>query len=521
MMLIRRSLLHCRAFSTMLLLFSFGSLFAQKISGSIVDANGVAQGFATVTLLTAKDAALVKGAVSDENGRFEMGNIPAGRYILRSQLVGFQPEQTEPFDFGNADLALPALSLKPASRELQEVSVVAQKPLIEIKADKLIFNVDASPSNQGLNALELLRKSPGVSLDQNENISLKGRQNVMVQINGKMTPMTGMDLAQYLKSINSSDLESIEIIATPGAKYDAEGNAGIINLRLKKDKRLGANGTISAGLSQGITPKADATASINYRDRKMNLFGSASMFRGRYDNTLHSDNRVNGNRFNQHNNSYWFARPNNGRFGADYSPNSRHTFGVLVTGGVFLPNNWANARTEIGNFAENRIDSLLIAENEGSMLNWNSNFNLNYKFADTSGNELNIDADYGIFRDSQTVLNRNFYRDPENINTLAQNAFRMNMPRDIDIKSIKVDYEREVRLFGKIKDSKLGAGAKFSDVTTDNTFNFFSVANEVETFDPERSNIFQYRERIAAGYVNGNTQAGKFSMQLGLRMERT
>jgi len=521
MMPYRHSFLHCRILSATLLLLCSSSLFAQTIRGNLIDATGEGQGFATVTLLAAKDSALVKGAVSDENGRFEIENMPVGRYIVRGQLVGFRVAQSDPFDYVKADVTLPALVLKPVSQELQEITVVAQKPLIEIKADKLIFNVDASPTNQGLNALELLRKSPGVNLDQNENISLKGRQNVMVQINGKLTPMTGLDLAQYLKGINSSDLESIEIISTPGAKYDAEGNAGIINLRLKKDKRLGANGSVSAGFSQGITPKADVSASVNYRDRKINLFGSASIFRGRYDNTMHLDNRVSDRRFNQYNNSYWFARPNNGRIGADYSPNSRHTFGVLVTGGVFVPNNWQRARTEIGQLSENRIDSLLIAENEGSMSNWNSNFNFNYRFADTSGNELNIDADYGIFRDSQTVLNQNFYRDPENINTLTQNAFRMNMPRDIDIKSIKADYERSLTLFGKAKDSKLGAGAKLSDVATDNTFNFFRVANNMDIFDAESSNTFQYRERIAAAYVNGNTQVGKMSLQVGLRMEHT
>lgn len=499
----------------------FFTVAGQKITGSITDANEERQGFATVTLLSAKDSALVKGAVSDEQGRFEIENVPTGRYFVRTQLVGFRAADSEIFDFRDTDVSLPALVLTPTSQELQEVSVVAQKPLIEIRADKLVFNVDASPTNTGLNALELLRKSPGVSLDQNENISLKGRQNVLVQINGKLTPMTGQDLAQYLKGINSSDLEAIEIIATPGAKYDAEGNAGIINLRLKKDKRLGTNGSVSLGYYQGITPKGDVSASINHRDRKVNLFGSASMFRGRFDNTMHLDNRVNDRRFNQKNNSYWFARPNNARFGVDYSPNARHTFGALVTGGVFLPNNWSRARTDIGQFSENRVDSLLIAENEGSMLNWNSNFNLNYKFADTSGNELNIDADYGIFRDSQTVLNQNFYRDPENVNTLASTAIRMNMPRDIDIKSIKTDYERAVRLFGPTKESKLGAGAKLSDVTTDNTFNFFQVLNGTNHFDPDRSNTFKYRERIAAGYVNGNTQLGKFSLQVGLRMEHT
>ncbi|MEO6036809.1 MAG: TonB-dependent receptor, partial [Saprospiraceae bacterium] len=352
----------------------------QKITGSITDNKREAQGFATVLLLAAKDSILVKGAVSDEQGRFELENITAGRYFVRAQRLGFRPADSEAFDFASADLALPVLVLSTSSQQLQEVSIVAQKPLIEIQADKVVFNVDASPTNTGLNALELLRKSPGVSLDQNENISLKGRQNVLVQINGKPTPMTGQDLAQYLKGINSSDLEAIEIIATPGAKYDAEGNAGIINLRLKKDKRLGTNGSVSLGYYQGITAKGDASLSLNHRNKNVNLFGSASVFRGRWDNTMHLDNRVNDRQYDQYNKSFWYARPNNARLGMDYSPNERHTFGVLVTGGVFLPNNWSDSRTNIGQFSEHRIDSLLIAHNEGRLLNWNSNFNLNYKF---------------------------------------------------------------------------------------------------------------------------------------------
>ncbi|MBL7796682.1 MAG: TonB-dependent receptor [Saprospiraceae bacterium] len=498
-----------------------GSAIAQKITGTITDASGEIQDYATVTLHTAQDSAFVKGAVTDERGRFELENAAPGAYFVRGQRLGFRPTDSEKFNFVNSDITLPTLVLAPLSKELQEVMVVAQKPLIEVQADKLVFNVDASPTNTGLNALELLRKSPGVSLDQNDNISLKGRQNVMVQINGKLTPMTGQDLAQFLRSLSSNDIEAIEIIATPGAKYDAEGNAGIINLRLKKDTRLGTNGSVNLGFYQGITTKGDASININHRDRKVNLFGSASIFRGRWDNTMNLDNRVGDRRFNQRNNSYWFARPARGSIGMDYSPNSRHTFGMLVTGGYFVPNNWQHARTEIGSLAQNRVDSLLIAQNEGSMLNWTSTFNLNYKFADTLGNTLNVDADYGIYRDSNTVLNRNFYRDPENVNTFASSAFRMNMPRDIDIRSVKADYERTLQVFGKPKDSKIGAGAKLSDVATDNTFNFFNVANGVENFDTDRSNTFEYRERIAAGYLNGSTKLGKFSLQAGLRAEHT
>lgn len=493
-------------------------LVAQNITGTLTEPSGKGQPFATVMLMRARDTFFVKGAVSDAEGRFELEKVPSAQYFVRASLFGYQVTDSKVFDFDKAPVSLGALTMPELDNRLQEVTVTAQKSLIEVKADKLVFNVDASPTNAGLNALELLRKSPGVSLDQNENISLKGRQNVMVQINGKLTPMTGQDLAQFLKGLNSNDLETIEIISNPSAKYDAEGNAGIINLRLKKDKKLGTNGSVSVGLSQGITPKGDVSITLNHRDKKFNVFGSGSMFRGRSDNSMHLDNSVNGRMFDQRNNSYWFARPNNARFGLDYSPNKRHTFGILATGGVFLPNNWSRSRTFIGQRDPDRTDSILLAENEGHLLNWNSNTNMNYKYTGAKGAELSVDADYGIFRDSQTIENRNYYRTPDETQTLQATAIRMDMPRDIDIRSLKVDFEKPLQ---SVKNTKFGLGGKFADVITENTFNFFDIQNERPVFNLERSNTFIYKEQIAAVYGNLNTQYKKFSLQAGLRLEHT
>lgn len=394
-------------------------------------------------LMHVQDTALVKGAITDKDGRFELEKIVAGRYFTRVSMVGFKNYNSKPFDYDGKNLSLDKIPLSKLDNELKEVTLTAQKPLIEIQADKLVFNVEASPTNMGLNALELLRKSPGVSLDQNENVSLKGRQNVIIQINGKVSPMSGQDLAQFLKGLNAADIEAIEIISNPGAKYDAEGNAGIINIRLKKDKKMGTNGSISIGLSQGITPKGDGAFSINHRDKKINVFGSASFFRGIFNNNMHMDNQISSKdaHYDQNNSMHWFAKAQNARGGLDYSPNRKHTFGLLATGGYFIPNNWSNSQTNIGSLSTERRDSILYARNEGNMRNWNGNFNVNYKFSDTIGNVLNFDADYGMFRDSQTIRNSNMYRDGADAKTLSSTTFKMVMPRDIDIKSIKADYE--------------------------------------------------------------------------------
>ena len=233
------------------------SLFSQTISGVVNDPSGKPQEFATVLLMRAKDTALVKGAVTDMNGRFELDKIAAGRYFTRVSMVGLKNNNSMPFDYDGKDLTLEKIPLSKLDNELQEVTVVAQKPLIEIQADKLVFNVEASPSNMGLNALELLRKSPGVSLDQNENVSLKGRQNVIVQINGKPSPMSGTDLAQFLKGLNSADIETIEIISNPGAKYEAEGNPYYSSARLWDDGILDPVDTRMA-LALGLSAASNA-----------------------------------------------------------------------------------------------------------------------------------------------------------------------------------------------------------------------------------------------------------------------
>ncbi len=508
--------------SLFLLFLGISNLFSQTLSGIVTDPTGKPQEFATVLLMRAKDTALVKGAITDKDGRFELEKIAQGRYFTRVSMVGLKNNNSTAFDYDGKNLTLEKIPLSKLDNELKEVTVTAQKSLIEVQADKLIFNVEASPTNLGLNALELLRKSPGVSLDQNDNVSLKGRQNVIVQINGKISPMSGQDLAQFLKGLNAADIETIEIISNPGAKYDAEGNAGIINIRLKKDKKLGTNGSVNVGLSQGLTPKGDASVSLNHRDKKVNVFGSASIYRGRMNNTMHLDNQIGAKdaHFDQNSSSFWFGRSQNGRVGFDYSPNRKHTFGILATGGFMMPNNWMYSQTDIGALKTERRDSILIAQNDGTTHNWNANFNANYKYVDTLGNELNIDADYGVFVDSQRITNNNTYRNGNDSRTLSSSSFRMIMPRDISIKAIKADYERPLSIFTK-KDSKLGAGVKMSQVLTDNRFNFLNVINNKDEFDVDRSNNFTYREQISAGYVNFNTKIKKLTIQAGLRVEHT
>ena len=248
---------------------------AQNVKGLVKDVEGVALANASVSLLNAKDSSVVKLAITNKAGEYQFKNIKGGRYLTSASFVGYSNSYSPVFEAsGSGDINVAAVALSKVSGGLKDVTVTAKKPLIEVKADKTILNVENSINSVGNDALELLRKSPGVLVDKDENISLSGKNGVQVYIDGKPSPLSGSDLATYLKSLQSSQIEAIEIITNPSAKYEAEGNAGIINIRLKKNKSFGTNGSVNAGYNIGIYPKYNAGISFNHRDKKVNVFGN-------------------------------------------------------------------------------------------------------------------------------------------------------------------------------------------------------------------------------------------------------
>ena len=326
----------------------------KKFQVSWNDATKKPQEFASVMLMKAQDSTLVKGAITDDKGQFEIEGIANGKYYINVSIIGFKNFSSKAFDYAGGDYTVDAIQLASLDQELQTVTVTASKPMIEVKADRTVFNVENSPNATGLNALELLRKSPGVQVDKDENVLLKGKSNVLVYINGKPSQMSGRDLSAFLKGLNSSDIEAIEIISNPGARFDAAGNAGIVNIRLKKNKKLGTNGNISIGVAQGITPKTDEALSLNYRGAKWNLFSNYSYSYGTFNNTLNLENRIrtgNGqydNLWIQKGDQNWTENGHNFKAGADYTLNSKSTIGVLFNGGVGTPHFNSTSSTKIG-----------------------------------------------------------------------------------------------------------------------------------------------------------------------------
>ena len=208
----------------------------------------------TVSLLKAADSTVLKLSVTDKDGNYSF-QTESGKYLLSISHVGYTPMYSPIIDVAGGDVSVPGLTMAKADKDLAGVTVTSQKPMVEVKADKTILNVEGTINAVGQDALELLRKSPGVMVDKDDNISLAGKNGVQVFIDGKPSPLSGADLSNYLKSMQSSQIEAIELITNPSAKYEAAGNAGIINIKLKKNKTFGTNGSVNAGYAIGNFPK--------------------------------------------------------------------------------------------------------------------------------------------------------------------------------------------------------------------------------------------------------------------------
>lgn len=486
------------------------------VKGEILDENNQPVAYVNVALRLAADSSIAKVELTLEDGTYRFVNVSSNDYFVEASFVGLATYSTEIFSVSDGGVyEVPQIQMTAQENQLEEVTVTAQKPLLELKPGKMVLNVQNSVTGAGDNALDLLRKSPGVVIDNNENISLLGKAGVQVYIDDKISPLSGTDLAAFLKTVQASEIEAIEIITNPSAKYDAQGNAGIINIKMKRDERLGANANLNLGYSQGEVARYNGGISGNYKNKAFNTFGSYSYNNG---------NNVNFNEFSREQFGFTFEQvadqansweSNNYRLGTDFFVGEKHTIGFLVNGFISNSLNDSDSRAVIGTLGENSIDSVLIAGSNTEFDRRNNNFNINYKFDSKDGKTLNIDADYGLFRIDGEDFQPNAYYDPTESVILSENNVFMNMPTDIDIATFKVDYEQP------LWKGQLGAGIKTSYVTTDNTFNFFNVVNGENILNRDVTNQFEYTENVNAAYANYSQKIDKFSINAGLRLEQT
>lgn len=517
-------------FYTLLILLTLSNFRTQaqgKITGQITDHKGKIVEFATITLLQAKDSSLVKGALADANGTFEFEKIKFGSYLIAISQLGYQKFYTPKFSLSseNPSIKLSNLILIEESKELSEVVVTAKKPFIEQQIDKTVVNVENSVVSAGSTAIEILEKSPGVNVDKDGNISLKGKQNVMVMLDGKPTYMSSSDLANMLRNMQSTQLDKIEIMTNPPAKYDAAGNAGVINIRLKKNQNLGFNGSANLGFGYGFyqsLPKENAGLNINYRKEKLNIFGNFSG-NDRHSFQLQEIDRkfFEGDKvissFNQSADEKRRINSLAYKVGLDYFIDKKNTIGILFNG---MNGNWNNDRnnqTAIKN-ALNQLDTTSVTL--GFMRNKWGNYatNLNFKHViDSTGKEITADLDYARYDADNSMKYRTSKFDTQNILRETRNEDGLTGSR-INIYSLKVDLIYPIN-----KTSKFEAGLKSSYVNSNNDmrFDFLVGDNNTPVLDPTRTRDFVYKENINAAYINYSKEFKKLTMQLGLRTENT
>ncbi len=494
--------------------------FAQKnhlIEGKIVDEKNNPVAMATVMLLKGVDSSVVKVEITNEQGEFNIQSSFNEKALLKVSNVGYEMYYSPTIDLAaEGDPLKQMIQLIRSKSTLDVLTINAKKPMFEVLADKTIFNIEQSVNATGSDAFELLRKSPGIQVDNNDNLSMKGKTGVKIYIDGKITPFDSKDLAAYLKGINSSDIEAIEMISNPSAKYDASGNAGIINIKLKKNKKFGTNGNLTLGYVQGIHARGNTALSVNYRNKKINVFGNVGLNKEQMQNTMDLYRIQNDSIYDLASTTLNNNQNANAKAGVDFFLNNKNTIGFLSTINITNRKENGSGNTPISLAQNHQFVKKLVANSNGEDKNTNVNFNLNYRYTDTSGTEINVDADQGFFTSSGKRTQPNTYIDENGI-LLFKIVNSNNRPVRIDISALKVDAER------KIWNGKLGFGAKATYVKTANTFDFFEdniAGTPVKILS--KSNAFQYIENVNAAYANFNKAIkSKWTYQLGLRIEQT
>lgn len=509
-----------------------------KISGSVVNENNQPLPYATVLLLHHGDSILVKSFVSNDKGSFTFEDLRDDKYFISVSSAGYRQYFTSVFAFSRDAKAilLPAISLTSSVRQFQEVTVISKKPLIEMHADKLILNVQNSIVATGNTALEVLQKAPGVVVDQSDNISLNGKSGILIYMDGKQTYMSQSDLTNLLKNMRSDQVEKIEIISNPSAKYDAAGKA-IINIITIKNKNFGTNGSVSAGaglgfglnvpisesngklnnINSGHFPRYNTSLNLNNRHGKINLFGNLNYNSFKGTGNSQGSRTVSGTVYDQYVLSENLSKNLNYKTGMDYFLNRKTTLGILVSGNK---GHFENPAPTSSNGYIKDVQGILQSNPSTSSnvyYSWNNiTFNGNFKHSfDSTGQELSADFD------------RSFYNNHGKERGLITHFFEANgqenspplmitndIPNIYNITAARADYTLPLTR----NKAKLEIGAKASWVTLDNDFRYFKNS----AVDTGRTNHFIYKENINALYGILNKEFNQtWSVRVGMRMEYT
>ncbi len=477
--------------------------------------------YATVLLRQQQDSSLIMGTITTVSGSYDFKGVKPGKYVVTSQFVGYITESISLEVLEHNDLlTLPVLELKEDTKLLNEVVVQGQRPLLEQEGEKLILNVQNTIIASGGSAIELLGRAPGVSIDQNDQITLNGKAGVTVMIDGKLTYLPATELAAMLRSMNANNVATIEIITNPSARYDAAGNSGIINIKLKKNSWEDFTGSATAGARYGQYGKANASVNLNYRAGKWNHYlNYGYTFNRRFaivDIDRNSVRDTENVYFQQYSDRIQDLSASTWQAGSEYQWNDRNTLSLGTSGSYNKRNTISETSTSILSDLKSTADSTLSITSNQEYAWHNITATLGYKHLFTqAGHELTMDMDYS---DYGFVLDDAIGVSEYTKDTSLKNQYTVltHQPSSFNIFAARLDYVKPLN-----KQSSLELGAKHSKVSTVSKVLYTNNQFGEYVIDDVRTNDFRYEEEISAAYMTLKTTLAGITTQLGLRGEQT
>ncbi|GAA4150344.1 outer membrane beta-barrel family protein [Chryseobacterium ginsenosidimutans] len=459
-----------------------------------------------------KDSTIIKNELSDEKGLFSI-NTENGAYILQIKrlkdiVYTKNIEINKNVDLGNITIE--------NIQDIKEVVLNSRKKLIERKVDRLVFNVENSISATGGDATDALRNTPNIRV-QNEQISMIGKNGMSLMIDDRMVQLSGEELINFLRTIKSDDIKSIEVITNPPAKYDAEGNSGIVNIKLKKAEKNSISGNLKSSYTQATYALGNIGGGLNYQKGKLTVTSNINYSNGSFapyqEYTLSYPNYT----WFETNRTRSFQNSLSGRLALDYQVSKKTTMGIEYMGALSKPLRKGNNTSHIYNSIKT-LDSLVITPSRIEMNRRTHSLNLHsVTKLDSLGKQFSVDVDYFKYiSDTNNDFNTNTFL-PDNTPVFNRYIAASNISnQNVDIYSAKMDYEFPLQW------ANLSFGAKVSFINNNSGASYFDTTNMVSVFDPTKSNIFNYKENTQAVYFSGlKNLSEKWDIQLGLRLENT
>lgn len=470
----------------------------------------------TVSLLTT-DSVIIHSGVANASGIIEFAHPGAGKYRIKASQTGHIDGYSPWIDLEKNTSFSDTIKLRRKSGLLQNVTVVSKRPFIQFLPDKTVINPEANITNAGATVMDILEKSPGITVGKDGSIIMKGKPAVTVLIDGKPTQLSGADLQAYLSGMSASQVDVVELIENPGAKYDASGNAGIINIKTKANRQKGFNGSLNLSIGQGIYSKTGNSINLNYRYGSVNWFLNYGMRAGnemqdiytlrKYFNSKNEDSAL----LQQPNFSRNSAVGNNLKTGFDFFVSKKTTLGLIFTGGIF---DRKSRSVSIIDWMDpnHHIDSSINTSGDNNLEFKRGGVNLNGKHKINETSEITADLDYVKFN----INGDQNYQTQLVAPGSTISATNGNTPSRLDIVTAKIDYSKRFKKF------LLESGLKTAINKTDNLADYYYSDNN-NTWQPDlsRSNHFLYDEKISAAYASVDIEKSKWHWQAGLRYELT